>query len=205
MNKYELLKRELLQRVLYRGATKASPSKETQERSLETENNSDTTFILISEHNETERYDWWSGETFIEELDVKGADYSELKTFFKDHNPSVDTAIGKVEDLRVENNQLLSGVTFGSDSDSQIIKQKYDDGILTDVSIGYRIDDLILTEKKGEPDHVLVTKYSIVELSAVWKGADSGAVKIKHDETEEVNEKRYSYDLYEKKLNSLKG
>jgi len=205
MNKYEQLKRELSQRVLYRGATKLSSHKETKERAVQTENNSDATFILISENNETNRYDWWSGETFIEELDVKGADFSELKTFFKDHNPSVDNAIGKVEDLRIEGSQLLAGVSFGSDDNSQTIKQKYNDEILTDVSIGYRINELILTEKKGEPDHVLVTDYSIIELSAVWKGADSGAIKIKNDAVDEVKEKRFSYDLYEKKLNSQKG
>ena len=205
MNKYEQLKRELSQRVLYRGATRLSSHVESKERAIETENNSDATFILISENNETNRYDWWSGETFIEELDVKGADFSELKTFFKDHNPSVDNAIGKVEDLRIEGSQLLAGVSFGSDDNSQTIKQKYNDEILTDVSIGYRINELILTEKKGEPDHVLVTDYSIVELSAVWKGADSGAIKIKNDATDEVKEKRFSYDLYEKKLNSQKG
>jgi|GEM_PF-5165134 len=205
MNKYEQLKRELSQRVLYRSATKSSSKQETQERATDTKSNSDATFILISNHNETERYDWWSGETFIEELDVKGADFSELKTFFKDHEPSVDNAIGKVEDLRVENNQLLSGVTFGSDANSQTIKQKYDDGILADVSIGYRINELILTERAGEPDHVLVTDYSIVELSAVWKGADSGAVKVKSNSQDEVKEKRFSHSLYEKKLNLLKG
>jgi len=205
MNKYEQLKRELSQRVLYRGATRLSSHVESKERAIETENNSDATFILISENNETNRYDWWSGETFIEELDVKGADFSELKTFFKDHNPSVDNAIGKVEDLRIEGSQLLAGVSFGSDDNSQTIKQKYNDEILTDVSIGYRINELILTEKKGEPDHVLVTDYSIVELSAVWKGADSGAIKIKNDAVDEVKERRFSYDLYEKKLNSRKG
>lgn len=205
MDKHDQLKRELSQRVFYRSSSKASEKKETHERAVDTENNSDATFILISNHNETDRYDWLSGETFIEELDVKGADFSELKTFFKDHEPSVDNAIGKVEDIRIENNQLLSGVTFGSDDNSQTVKQKYDDGILEDVSIGYRINELILTERVGEPDHVLVTDYSIVELSAVWKGADSGAVKVKSNSQDEVKEKRFSYELYEKKLNSIKG
>ena len=47
---------------------------------------------------------------------------------------------------------------------------------MTDVSIGYTIDEVIETEKKGEPTHVLVTKFTILELSAVWKGFDSGAI-----------------------------
>ena len=53
-------------------------------------------FILISENNAGERYDWWNDEVYIEELDVNGANYKSLRTFFTDHNPSVDNAIGRV-------------------------------------------------------------------------------------------------------------
>lgn len=59
-------------------------------------------FILVSEKNEGERYDWWTDEVFIEKLDVNGARYERLKTFFKDHNRSVDSAIGRVENIRLE-------------------------------------------------------------------------------------------------------
>lgn len=205
MLKNEQLRNAICSRVIYRNATFTSNSINEEQRADITPNsNADTTFILISNHSQTERYDWWNDETYIEELDVNGADYSQLKTFFKDHEPSVDNAIGKVSNLRIENNQLLGDVRFGSDDKSQIIKQKYDDGILTDVSIGYRIDDYVLTEQKDAPTHVLVTKYRIVELSAVWKGADAGAIKIKSNEPVEV-EKRFSYDLYEKKLNLQLG
>ena len=59
-------------------------------------------FVLISEENEGERYDWWTDEKFIEKLDVNGARYERLNTFFKDHIRSVDSAIGKVVNVRVE-------------------------------------------------------------------------------------------------------
>ena len=135
---------------------------------------------------------------FIEELDVKGADYSTLKTFFTDHNPRVDTAIGRIDNTRVENEQLLSEVVFGSDEYSQLVSQKYREEILTDVSIGYFINDFTETSKKGEPNHVLVTDYTIVELSAVWKGADAGAQKIKSNTTNE--EKVVPRSIRERKL-----
>jgi len=200
----EAVLRSLQGRTFYRNATINNITNvEVRENEVE-DKNGDATFILISENNETERYDWWKDEVFIEELDIKGADYSQLKTFFKDHKPSVDTAIGKIVGLEVVKNELIGSVVFGTDKDSQVIKQKYDDGILTDVSIGYRINEIVSTEKKDEPNHVLVTDYTIVELSAVWKGADAGAVKIKTDNTTKATEKRFSYDLYEKKL-KIKG
>lgn len=133
-------------------------------------------FILISKDNAGERYDWWNDEVYIEELDPHGARLDELKTFFKDHNQAVDTAIGRVENKRVDTDeQVKSDVYFGTDADSDLVFSKYNDRILTDVSVGYYVHDIIVTSKEGEPDHVLVTDYTIVELSAVWKGFDRGA------------------------------
>lgn len=132
-------------------------------------------FILISRNNAGERYDWWEDEIYIEELDVNGANLDELMTFFKDHSPSVDNAIGRIDNKRIEDGEAKSDVYFGSDEDALKVFQKYQDRVLTDVSIGYIVNDVIITSRQGEPDHVLVTDYTIVELSAVWKGFDRGA------------------------------
>jgi len=151
-------------------------------------------FIIISRDNAGERYDWWNDEIYLEELDVGGANYSELRTFFKDHNPSVDNAIGRVENARVEDGELKVDVVFGRDSDSDQIFRKYLDGILTDVSIGYHINDVIMTEKKEDPTHVLVTDFDIVELSAVWKGFDAGATVGRETEDDTVPEPKVVMD-----------
>ena len=132
-------------------------------------------FILVSRDNAGERYDWWDDEIYIEELDPNGARLEELVTFFKDHRPSVDTAIGRIENTRVEDGAIKADVFFGTDDDASKVFQKYRDGVLTDVSIGYYVNDVVITSRHGEPDHVLVTDYTIVELSAVWKGFDKGA------------------------------
>ena len=132
-------------------------------------------FILVSSNNAGERYDWWTDEVYIEELDPAGAKLDELGTFFKDHIRSVDTAIGSVDNARVDGGQIKADVVFGTDPDADLVFSKYRDRILTDVSVGYYVNDITVTEKKGEPTHVLVTDYTIVELSAVWKGFDKGA------------------------------
>lgn len=137
-------------------------------------------FCIVSKNNDYKRFDWESGKFYTERLDVKGADVSELKTLFKDHEPSVDNAIGAVVRTEIINDELFAFVKFASDEDSQKIARKYSDGILSDVSIGYTISKL---EKS---DDVWTAKaFKIHELSAVWKGADKGA---KMRECERVNE-----------------
>ena len=131
-------------------------------------------FIAISEQNAGERYDWWEDETYIEEIDIAGVNTDRLKTFFKDHRCSVDTAIGRIENIQ-KNKDLRVDVIFGRDEESDKIFQKYRDGILTDVSIGYVVRDIVVTEKKNEPTHVLITKLDVIELSAVWMGFDAGS------------------------------
>lgn len=132
-------------------------------------------FILVSEENAGERYDWWNDEVYIEELDPNGANLTELRTFFKDHHQAVDTAIGRIENARVDGAEIKADVIFGTDDDASRVFTKYQDRIITDVSVGYYVNDITVTSKKDEPDHVLVTDYTIVELSAVWKGFDKGA------------------------------
>ena len=132
-------------------------------------------FVIVSADNKGTRYDWWEDEIYIEELDVAGANFDRLQTFFTDHRPSSDNAIGRIENTRVEDGEIKTEVYFGSDQRSYDIFKKYADGILTDVSIGYRVNDVTITEKKDEPTHVLVTDYEIVELSSVWRGFDAGA------------------------------
>ena len=75
-------------------------------------------FILVSKDNQGERFDWWKVEIYIEKLDVNGANHERLKTFFKDHIRSVDNAIGKVENIRIEDGELKADVVFGTDEES---------------------------------------------------------------------------------------
>lgn len=185
------------------------------------------TFILISNNNSTTRYDFFKDEEYIEELDNSKADFSSLKTFFTDHEQSVDTAIGKVQNIRFDSSsQLLADVKFSSIPKAQEIKTKYDEGVLTDVSIGYKVNDFIVksssssslqdtsTKQKSDESikHILVTNYEIVELSAVWRGADRGSIKIKSEKTisnqngdnKKDGEVLYDITEFEKRLKNIK-
>lgn len=132
-------------------------------------------FILVSNDNSGLRYDWWEDEIYEEKLIPEGATFDRLNTFFKDHRMSVDTAIGKVVNTRVEDGQIKADVIFGSDTESQTIFNKFREGILTDVSIGYSIQDTKTTKREKDYPLVEVTRFDIHELSAVWKGFDKNA------------------------------
>ena len=143
------------------------------------EENKKITFTIVSKMNAGTRYDWWKDEEYIEELSIAGATWDRLTTFFTDHSLRVDNAVGRIENVRIENGEIKCDVTFGSDSRAIEIFTKYKDRILTDNSIGYIVEDMVTTEKKDEPTHILVTRFEIVEVSAVWRGFDPGATAMR--------------------------
>lgn len=166
-------KREALQNRLNEIGTIHNRAK-AQTELIDTENKI-VPFILVSDDNGGLRYDWWNDEIYEERLDVNGATFDNLNTFFKDHEMRVDNAIGKVINPRIEDNKIKADVRFGTDEDSEKIFNKYRDGILTDVSIGYSIQDFTTEERKNDHTLVTVTRFDIHELSAVWKGFDKNA------------------------------
>lgn len=133
------------------------------------------TFVMVSDQNEGMRFDWWSGDEYIERLDINGANMESLNTFFKNHDREVDDAIGRVENKRKDGDFLLGDVIF--DESGADIKRKYENRTLTDVSIGYKINKYEVEERENEPDIVTITDFDIMELSAVGIGFDSGAKK----------------------------
>lgn len=165
-------------------------------------------FVVVSDDNAGLRYDWWNDEVYEERLDVNGATLDNLNTFFKDHHLIIDNAIGRVENKRVEAGQIKVDVIFGTDENSDTVFRKFKEGILTDVSVGYSIQEVVTTERENEPTEVLVTKFDIHELSAVWKGFDSKA-KIGR-EAEEIHKEEVSQNeevkslLKEKRLKRLR-
>ncbi|MBD3838838.1 MAG: peptidase [Epsilonproteobacteria bacterium] len=187
-------KQDILQRIT------ETPKIVSSHPNIDVENRT-ITFTIISSNNAGERYDWWDGEYFIEELVPSGAITKDLRTFFKDHSYNVDSAIGRIRNIRIENDELKVDVIFGSDDESFKIFKKYEEGILTDVSIGYRAIDIEII--KDEPKHILLTKFEILELSAVWKGFDRGA-GLRNFERQHANKIKTKLNLLQKKLN-LKG
>lgn len=96
--------------------------------------------------------------------------------FLKDHNAySIDNQVGVIERAWVESEQLMIEVRFANDEDGDKIFQRVADGILKNVSVGYRVYSYEKTVREGELDELRATDWEPVEVSLVTVPFDSGA------------------------------
>lgn len=89
------------------------------------------------------------------------------------HDP--DEYIGVVESARIDSDGFGRAVVrFGKSEDAEEVWQDVQDGILTKVSVGYRIKEVKLTsESEDGPDVYTVTRWQPYEISIVTIPADS--------------------------------
>lgn len=132
--------------------------------------------ITISTETPVLRYDFWE-DRYFEEILLHGEeniDLSRLTSLFFNHRTS-DLPIGRLENIRIENRQLKAKAYFDDDEESMRIWKKVRSGSLTGVSVGYRINEIKLTKRDGEPDLLEVTRWTPLEASIVTIPADHNA------------------------------
>lgn len=147
-------------------------------------------FIAVSDDNAGMR-ETWSGVRYIEQIDVDSINTDRFKVFAKDHNPSTDNVIGRVVQVVKENGKLKAQIKFSFTDSAREVFQKYKEGILTDVSIGYRYDLEKATIIDDEVPVVILREVEIFELSSVWMGFDGGAKIGRKITTKENNEENH--------------
>ena len=83
--------------------------------------------------------------------------------------------IGRLKNLRIEDTRLRGDAYFSGRPDAQAIRQDVIDGIVTDVSVGYRIIDYKVEKatSASEVNRVLITRWMPREGSMVASGADN--------------------------------
>ena len=134
-------------------------------------------FIAVSESNAGVR-ETYSGMRYMEEIVVDTVKTDNLRIFITDHNPSSQNAVGKVVETAREDGKLKVKVKFATTPDADSIYRKFIEGVLTDVSIGYRysVEDADIIDIDGaDMPLVRLNNVEIFELSSVWRGFDSGA------------------------------
>lgn len=116
----------------------------------------------------------WSD--WIERLDPAGVD---LKRFsgapmLLDHRNSTDSLAGVVEGVEIGPKGLLATVRFATSARGDEALGLVADGVLTGVSVGYRVDEYRL-EPGSEPPVFTAMKWAPLELSLTPIPADDGA------------------------------
>jgi len=122
----------------------------------------------------------WASEAVYEVLDMSenAIDLSCFRSgkapLLLDHESSVKNIVGVIESASLENGEAYSQTRFGSDEDSQKILRKINDGLISNVSVGYQIlkTELIRSTNKNDYDTVKVTKWRPQEISLVVFPAD---------------------------------
>ena len=165
----ELLLRSLEGKTIYRELNfrADSGSINEEERSVD---------IVISTETPVLRYDWWEDRYFEEVLlhGEENIDLSRLTSLFFNHR-TADLPIGRLENIRIENKSLKARAYFDDDDESMRVWKKVRSGSLTGVSVGYRINEINLTKRDGEPDLLEVTRWTPLEASIVTIPADQNA------------------------------
>lgn len=132
--------------------------------------------IAISSEFEVEREGWLSDDRWVEILDHSpGAVVLDRAArglaLLEEHDTR--ERVGKVEGIRIGEDKVLRGVPrFSRSADGQRAKNDFDDDLLTEVSVGYRILDYKREREKDGVVYYRVTKWEPLEVSLVSVPAD---------------------------------
>ena len=135
--------------------------------------------VALSSEFEVERYDWFSGERYNEVLDHSPAAVDLMRAKLGGGLPLIsnhDTHEfrGKVEDITVDGDRKLRGwMRFSKSQAGQEARQDVLDGLLTSVSIGYRVsENFDQVEEDGGAITRTYRQWEPLELSLVPVPAD---------------------------------
>lgn len=100
------------------------------------------------------------------------------KTFYLDHNVSFESAIGNIIEFKKdESGNFKVKVQFYPDIEQSLNAfKKYQKGLSNSVSVGFGDCEIVEKDKINNLPHYHIAQGEIVELSAVWQGADPNAV-----------------------------
>ncbi|QKG29186.1 phage major capsid protein [Campylobacter sp. RM16187] len=140
--------------------------------------NKTISFIALSKDNLHKRVSFWGDEYYLS-VDTKGVKFN-AKTLYKDHNPTFQNAIGKIVEAKFENGNIKAKVKFSDEvADSKEAYAKYKAGLSNSVSVGFGDYKVKEMDKIDGVEHYQIYEGEVVELSAVWQGADKNAVVSK--------------------------
>ncbi|PAF49221.1 hypothetical protein BKH41_03835 [Helicobacter sp. 12S02232-10] len=141
------------------------------------EENLTISFIALSNHPTIKRSGFF--EDYYVSINTDRVVWS-AKHLFLDHNPTFNNSIGRIDEVKKDGEGFKVKVKFFEDIPaSKEAFDRFKTGLNDSVSVGFGDSEV---EEVGEIDgipHYQIKSGEIVELSAVWKGADPQAVVSK--------------------------
>lgn len=152
-----------------------------------------TVDLVFSTGAGVERFDWASGQRFLEKLEIstKAIDFSRMNEgaapLLDSHSMwSVRDQLGAVVpgSARIEGGKAIATVKFSARQDVQPIVQDVKDRVIRSVSVGYRVAKYEQQDARdGQIAIRTATRWVPYEVSLVSLPADSGAKVRKGEET----------------------
>jgi hypothetical protein len=141
--------------------------------------------LILASENPVRVFDWETYEITEEVLRMDGLEFPSQVPLLNSHDRTeARSVIGSIRDLQVVGDRLEGKAYFATNSEAQEIRQLYEEGHLTDFSIGFQPDEVVRV-KRGETVKIqnrsyrgpvrVVTKARAKEGSAVAIGADDQA------------------------------
>ncbi|MBR2112193.1 MAG: phage major capsid protein, partial [Helicobacter sp.] len=132
-------------------------------------------FIALSA-NPTIKRKGFFGDFYVS-IDTDKVQFS-AKTFYLDHNISFESAIGNIIEFKKDDSgNFKVKVQFHPDIEQSLNAfKKYQKGLSNSVSVGFGDCEIVEKDKINNLPHYHIAQGEIVELSAVWQGADPNAV-----------------------------
>lgn len=143
--------------------------------------------VLFYSGAKVERFDWFTGEMYDLSFDMESANLSKLTSgapVLDGHSSwSTSDVIGIVEGAEKGKAGYTASLRFSDAPEVDSTWLKIDEGILNAVSMGVKIEKLILKEddKKAKRKHYVAMGWTPFEISVVPIGADPGAKFLSMD------------------------
>jgi hypothetical protein len=135
--------------------------------------------VLFYSGAKVERVDFWTGDVYDLSFAMDGGDVTQLagKPVLDGHQQhEVDYVLGVVENPRRTRRGYEATLRFSDREDVAPVWQDIEDGILTSVSMGVQIVEMIQApDSTVKRPHLLASKWRPFEISIVPIGADPGA------------------------------
>ncbi|WP_300450422.1 phage major capsid protein [Helicobacter mastomyrinus] len=166
------------------------------EDSIIKENDWTISFTALS-HNALIKRSGFFGDFYIS-INTDSIDFN-AKTFYLDHSVSFENAIGKIIEFKrdTEGNLKVKVQFYPDIEESHNAFLKYQKGLSNSVSVGFGECEIVEKEKIDNLPHYHIQSGEIIELSAVWQGADPNAVisefcLSKQNQTKEATMPQYN-------------
>jgi hypothetical protein len=145
--------------------------------------------LVLASENPVRVFDWDEWEIVDEVLRMDGLNFPDQVPLLNSHDRTeARSVIGSIRNLEVAGDRLEGTAHFASTDEAQDIRRLYDEGHLTDFSIGFQPDE-VLKVKRGEKTTIrgrtylgpirVITKARAKEGSAVAIGADEQAKALR--------------------------